>query len=75
MIKLLPLAVRGIWDGRASVEAKERAEMAEYTPQLYAFITEFYKAREWLLDRNPEAMRYAEWRNESRKKKTAMAFF
>ena len=46
---------------------------SQYAPQLYAFITEFYKAREWLLDRNPEAMRYAEWRNERKPKEERRA--
>jgi len=48
-------------------------QSSQYAPQLQAFITEFYKAREWLLDRNPAAMRYAEWRNERKPKEERRA--
>jgi hypothetical protein len=39
-----------------------------YAPQLSAYITQFYKAREWLLMRDPTAMRYAVRCNEQKPK-------
>jgi len=54
----------GSW--RARHRAKRSSDL--YAPRLSAYITEFYKAREWLLERDPAAMRYAVMRNEQKPK-------